>query len=264
MSLASRSPAQITFSTWKALFLRGAVANLSAGRFAWFWLIFEPVAFTVLLMLVFTFLRVRHIGGIQTAVWIMAGVLSFLIFRRTASQAAAAVGASRALFTYPQIKPIDAVLVSAALDGLLMILVSIVMLSGAALIHFDVVPADPLAVLEAMLGLWLLGLGYALVNSVCLDVFPAVGATLSFMLRPLYFLSGVLIPVLLFPYPYRDWFALNPIVHGLEAARLGFAPLYRVPVEISIGYLYGWALALIFLGLALHVRYGRRLLTRRK
>jgi capsular polysaccharide transport system permease protein len=260
MSTAVRSPAQITYSAWKALFLRNAVARVSASRFAWFWLLAEPIAFIAILMLLFMFLRVRHIGGINTGVWIMSGVLSFLMFRRTASEAMTALRVGRPLYTFSQIRPFDPVVVNAALEGFIMVLVSIVLLAGAFYFGLQVIPADPLRLMEALLGLWLLGLGYGLINSVALAILPPLGSVMRFMLtRPLYFLSGVMFPVALLPYPYRDWFLLNPIVHGVEAARFGFAPYYRIPPEISVAYLYGWALVLIFLGMALHVRYARRL-----
>jgi capsular polysaccharide transport system permease protein len=55
---------------------------------------------------------------------------------------------------------------------------------------------------------------------------------------------------------------LNPVAHGLEAARLGFAPLYGAVEGTSVGYLYGFATTLLALGLALQVRFSMRLLAR--
>jgi capsular polysaccharide transport system permease protein len=207
---------------------------------------------------------VRTIGGISTAVWIMAGLLAFFMFRRTAAQSMSAVGASRALFNYPQIRPVDTVLVRAALEGFMMVIITIVLLAGAWLYGLADIPVDPLAVLEAMFGLWLVGAGYGLVNSVAIQLAPPVGAVMSFMLKPLYFLSGVLIPISIIPHPYRDWLMLNPLVHGLEAMRLGFAPYYHPIPGLSIAYLYGWALVTIFFGLALHVRFAKRLALKKK
>jgi capsular polysaccharide transport system permease protein len=259
MIAQARSPAKITYTTWKALFLRAAVNQLSESRIAWFWLIAEPIMHIVLLMVVFSILRVRTIGGISIAIWIMAGMLAFFMFRRTAAQAIAVLKGSRALYAFPQIRPVDMVLVSAGLEGFLMVVITIVLLAGAWFYGLAVIPVDPLAVIEAIFGLWLLGLGYGLVTSVALDLVPPVGAFLNFLLRPLYFLSGVIFPVIVIPYPYRDWILLNPLVHGLEAARLGFAPYYHVMPELSISYLHGWALLMLFFGLALHVRYADRL-----
>jgi capsular polysaccharide transport system permease protein len=53
----------------------------------------------------------------------------------------------------------------------------------------------------------------------------------------------------------------NPIAHGLEAARLGFAAHYHAVPELSLGYLYGFALVSVFFGLALHRRFALRLIT---
>lgn len=259
-TVAARNAAQIAYTAWKALFLRTAVGRLSTGRLAWFWLLAEPIGFVVVLMLLFTWFRVRHIGGINTAVWVMAGVLSFLTFRRTASEGMAALRAARTLFRFPQVRPFDPVAVTATLEGLIMILVSILLVAGGLNFGLEVIPADPLAVLEAMAGLWLLGLGYALLSSVALALVPPVGATLRFILtRPLYFFSGLMFPVTVLPYPYRDWLMFNPVVHGVEAARVGFAPYYHVPPQISVAYLYQCAIGMVFLGLALHVRYARRI-----
>lgn len=259
MKTLARSPAKITYTTWKALFLRTAVNSLSTGRAAWFWLLAEPIAYIVLLMWVFTVFRVRTIGGISTAVWIMAGILAFSVFRRTAALSMGVVNASRKLFVYPQIRPVDPVLVQAGLDGFLMVIVTIVLLAGAWLYGLAVIPGDPLAVIVALLGLWLLGVGFGLVGSVAIELAPPLGKVMGFALRPLFFLSGVLIPITLIPYPYHDWLMLNPLVHGVEAARLGFAPYYHAPSDLSVSYLYGWALVTIFFGLALHVRFAKRL-----
>lgn len=255
-----RSSARIMYSTWKALFLRTAVARVSGTRFAWFWIVFEPLWAVVLLMLVFTFLRVRHIGGIDIAIWLMAGVLAFSMFSRTAGQGARAVAASRALFSYPQIRSFDPVVVQAALEGFLMVLVSIALLAGATLIEYDVVPADPLAVLEALFGMWLTGLGYGLVHSAAKPLSRVADWCMSKVSRPLFILSGVIIPItMVVPYPYREWLFYNPLVHGLESMRFAFAPYYKLAPEVNLAYLYGWALCLVFLGTGLHARYGARL-----
>lgn len=258
-----RSSAKITYTTWKALFLRSAVNSISTGRTAWFWLLVEPIMHIVILMMVFSILRVRTIGGINTAVWIMAGLLAFFMFRRTAAQSMNAVGINRKLFAYPQIRPVDPVLVHAGLEGFIMVNITIVLLAGAWLYGLAVIPADPLVVIVALFGLWLIGVGSGLICSVAVELVPSLGSVIGFTLRSLYFLSGVMFPVTLIPHPYRDWLMLNPLVHGLEATRLGFAPYYHVPSELSIYYLYGWALVSIFFGLALHVRYANRLMAKK-
>jgi|SRR5688572_4198236 capsular polysaccharide transport system permease protein len=259
---APRSPGAVTFAVWRALFLREAVNRMSRARAAWMWLLLEPVAHIIFVLFLLLTIKLRVIGGIDTAVWLMAGITAFFMFRRPAMQGMNAVGANQTLFAYRQVKPVDAVLVRAGLEGFLMVLVTIIIFTGAALYGFEMVPADPLAVLGAFFGMWLVGLGFGLVASVASELVPELGRLIGLVMAPLYFLSGVVFPLARIPQPYRDWLMLNPLAHGLEAARLGFAPHYQEVPETSIAYMYGCALSGIFLGLALQYRYSTRLAAR--
>jgi capsular polysaccharide transport system permease protein len=250
-----RQPLMITLGVWRALFLRESLARLFASRSAWVWVFTEPVFHVAYLMFLFTAVRVRTVGGIATAVWIMVGLLGFFMFRRTGTQMQKAVSDNQALFVYRQVKPVDAVLVRASLEGFLMVIIALLLLAGASLMGFAVMPADPLAVLEAFFGLWLVGLGFGLITSVVSELVGEMGQVIKLIMRPMYLISGVIFPLGLVPQPYREWLMLNPVPHGLEAARLGFAPYYHAVPELSLSYMYGFALVTIFFGLALHRRF---------
>jgi capsular polysaccharide transport system permease protein len=255
-----RSPLVVTLAVWNALFLREALSRISRERIAWLWLLLEPVAHITFLMLVFTVLRVRHVGGIETAIWIMVGMLAFFTFRRPAQQAMHAIALGTPLYVYRQVKPVDTVLVRCGLEGFLMVVISALLFGATTLSGILVAPpADPLAVLAAFFGLWALGLGYSLIISVAGEILPELGHLFTMGLQPLYIFSGVMFPIVVVPEPYRDWLMLNPVAHGLEAARVGFAPLYRTASDVSLGYLYACAVVLIFFGLVLHRRFVKRL-----
>jgi capsular polysaccharide transport system permease protein len=259
---ASRPPWVVMFSVWRALFLREAVLRISRERAAWLWLLLEPIVHIAFLLLLFMTVRVRVVGGIDTAIWLIVGLLAFFTFRRPAQRAMGAVGANQVLFTYRQIKPIDAVLMRAVVEGFLMAVITAMVLAGAALYGLPIVPADPLAALFAFTGLWLMGLGFGLTVSVASELVPEIGRLIGVVLTPLYFASGVIFPLDRIPLPYREYLMLNPVAHGLESARLAFAPYYRVLPETSLGYLYAGALAAVLLGFALHRRFETALVTR--
>lgn len=256
-----RTPLVITLSVWKALFLREALSRLFSGRASWFWLLAEPVFHVSYMLVIFTVIRVSKMGGIDTTIWLMVGFQAFFMFRNTGTQVMNAISANRALFTYRQVKPVDTLLVRGGLEGLLIIVIASILLCGAALFGHSIIPADPLAVLEAFFGLWLVGMGFGLVASVASELVPELGRLIKFVMMPLYMISGVIFPLSAVPQPYRDWLLLNPVAHGLEAARLGYAPYYHAVPELSVGYLYQFALVIIFLGLALHRRFALRLVT---
>lgn len=256
---SARAPWRITLQVWNALLLREAVARMFARRAALAWLVLEPIAHIGAMVFVMAVLRVRHVGGIDTVLWLITGMLAFFLFRRVATQGAAAIGANQALFTYRQVKPVDTVIVRCGLEALLMLLIAVAVVGGAALFGVPLHAHDPLTVIGALAGLWLLALGYALCVSVANELMPELGNLVDMLLVPLYLASGVVFPVSAIPYPYREWAMFNPVAHGVEAARAGLAPYYHVASELDLAYLFACALVLLFLGLALQVRHRRRL-----
>lgn len=259
MSQKKRSSLWVVLNTWKALFLREVLSRISTERAAWLWILFEPLSHVGFILILYSTVRVRNIGGIDTIIWLMVGMLSFFTFRRTAFQCMNAINANRALFAYRQVKPIDTVLVRAGVECFLMILVSAALLLIVELIGHHVLPADPLYALAAFFGLWLLGLGFGLSASVAVELVPGFERILGFVMYPMYLISGVILPIATIPPEIRRWLLFNPIVHGLEGVRLAFAPFYHAVPELDLSYLYGTALVLNFLGLALQLRFSERL-----
>lgn len=257
--MSQRTPLAVTWSVWRALFLREALHRLFHRRAAWVWLLVEPIAHIAFLLFIFTVLRVRHVGGIETALWLMAGLLGFFMFKRTMTIAMAAVSMAKPLFAYRQVLPVDAVLVRGASEGLLMLIISVVFLVGAAFLGVDVAADDWLQVAAATGCLWLLGLGVGLAVSVPRMLVPEVGDLVGILTTPLYLISGVIFPLSSIPLPYRDWLLYNPIAHLLELLRLGFGSHYAAVEGRSWSYPLFWALGLICLGLVLHRVYHRRL-----
>ena len=257
----SRTPLSITFSVWKALFLREAVFRLSTGRAAWMWLLLEPVIVIIFHLFWYSTVHIGTIGGMNIAVWFMLGMSGFFMFRRTGLQSINAIDANKTLFSYRQVKPVDTVLVRACLEGFLMTVTLIILCIAVGLYGLDIIPTDPLMAFAALCGMWLVGLGFGLIFSVARELVPEVGKFIDLSMLPLYFMSGILFPINIVPEPYYDWLLFNPLIHGAEIMRLSFAPVYQAAPGLSISYLYGFALTTIFFGLALHSRFAARMMT---
>ncbi len=257
----TRTPFKITLAVWKALFLREAVVRLSTGRIAWLWLLIDPMIQIVFLIILFTTIRMRVIVGMDTAVWILVGVLAFTIFRNTAIQGMNAIGPNRALFNYRQVKPVDTVLVRAVLEGFLLLIVSMVLCSASAFIGLDISPDNLLLILSAVLSLWLIGLGFGLVTSVIVVLLPDIGKILKIIMMPLYLCSGVIWPLNSLPVEIQEVLWYNPLVHCVDAVRLGFSSQYQVINELSLLYSYGFGIVFVFMGLAIQIRFATQVKT---
>ncbi|RDE49240.1 MAG: hypothetical protein DVS81_17600 [Candidatus Accumulibacter meliphilus] len=256
----TRSSVSIALSAWNALFLREAVSRVSAGRAAWLWLLVEPAAHLTILMVLFSTIRHRIMPGFDFALFLAIGVLGYNLFRHSALRSMAAIAANRALFTYRQVKPVDVVLARAFLEGVIQLFVGLIMLAGMSLVGFAELPNDPLTVMLVYTLFWLFGTGVGLMLSVGSTLIPEVGRVANLCFIPLYFLSGVLFSPAMLPPEPRYWLLLNPIAQGLELARAAFSPGYNGVTGLDLGYLTAFAVGSIFFGLALHVRFSRRLL----
>jgi capsular polysaccharide transport system permease protein len=257
-----RSPLALTLDVWKALFLREALYRITQDRMAWAWLLLEPIAHVALLIWMFTSFRHVVIAGADTALFVTLGVLGFFVPRNILMRSLDAISQNAALFSYRQVKPVDTVLVRAALEGVLEIFIFLAIFAGLALLGHEVMPADPLRVVEALSVLWLFGSGLGLTASAAGKMIPEASRVMRVLINPVYFLSAVFYPLMLLPPVAREALLFNPFVHGLEALRLAFTPTYRVPPGIDLAYPLAAALALIFLGLAMHVRFQAKLIER--
>ena len=260
-SLLNRSPWQVMWSVWTALFLREALARLFSSRGAWAWLLLEPIFHIAYLVIIFTMIRVHSVSGFDTGLWIVVGLLAFFTFERTSGQTANAINANKSLFSYRQVQPIDTMFVRAFLELLLLALVAIVIFFVAAMLGHEVLPNEPFGFFIAIFGLWLLAIGWGLVRAVLHDLVPEIEIVLNFFMKPMYIISGVMVPLASIPLPYRDWLLLNPVAQGIEAARASFSANYHPVSGLSVSYLFAFGLLLFFVGLLLMRRFAVRLVT---
>ncbi len=271
MSPSLRNSLQITFAVWRAMFLREALDRLFEARAAWLWLLFEPIMWILLHVVAYFYLRHTSIGGMHVCFWTAIGFVFFLLFRRTYIQAMHAVDCNKAYFAYRQVKPIDAAFIRGFLELFLMVPIGAIVFSLTALAGFSLLPglikyqffpADPLLVIVAFVGLWILGLGFGLILSVVLMFVQELNHLTIIIYLPLYILSGAMYPITAIPFPYRNIWLANPIVHGVEIARLGCLRSYHTDSSISLTYLYTFAIGSVFLGLLMYRRFDKKLVMR--
>ena len=259
--LLNRSPWQVMWSVWTALFLREALARLFSRRGAWAWLLLEPAFHFFYLIFIYTVMNVRHISGFDTTMWIVVGVVAFFIFDRTSSQTANATSANKSLFSYRQVLPADAFAVRAVVELVLILLTALLVLLFLSLFGHQVLPDNLPLVVQAILGLWLLAIGWGMVRAVLSNLVPELDIVLNLIMRPMYLISGLMLPLSSLPPSYRNWLLLNPVAQGLEAARAGYSAAYHPFTGLSVSYLHISAAIMLFSGLLLLRKFGSRLVT---
>jgi len=260
MSTGIRSPWQVTWSVWQALFIREVLARIMVDRFGWFWMLFEPVSIVAVMVSVRELMgRVRLVIGAEFIPWLIVGITAFLLFRNAMTRSMAAVEANQALFAYRQVKPIDTVLARNAMELVLKFIVLLIMIGVGTLLGMDVLPDDPLGAMGLWVSVWFLGLGGGLILSVAARLVPDVRHIVPMMMMPMMIFSGVIFPIQTLPHSVQEYLLYNPVLHGLELLRLAFFSGYKTMAGLDLDYLWYWNLAMLALGLAMHVRFESRL-----
>jgi len=260
MSRPLRTSWQVTRSVWYALFLREMLSRMFGNRYAWFWLLAEPMMFVGLMVAIRSTIRVMHqIGGVEMVPWMIIGLTAFFMFRDGMTRAMGAVGANQGLFAYRQVKPVDTVLVRVFVELVVHATVIFLFIITLSLLGFNMQPHNLVLVIFAWFSLWLFGLSVGLLLSVVVTIVPDLSKIVNVMTLPLMIMSGAMLPIQFMPHAVQQILLYNPILHGIEFLRLQFFTGYWTANDISIGYLYEWLLPMLALGLLLHLRFELKL-----
>lgn len=261
--MKERSSLQVTLHVWYALFMREAMARMTGDRFGWTWMLLEPIAHIMIMISVREFMgRIRFIPGADFIPFLIVGIMGFFVFRDAVTRSMSAINANTGLFAYRQVHPVDTVIVRAALEGALKAVVFLILICGAAFIGMNIIPHDPLRIVAGWFTLWCLGLGLGLIFSIVVTLVQETEKVIKMIMFPLYFLSGVIIPVQFMPHSVQQVLIYNPILHAIESMRFGFFSSYRSVHGIELMYPLAIALSLILLGLMLHIRLKTKLMAR--
>ena len=248
-----RSAWQIQKAVLLALFIRELKTRFGAHRFGYIWVLLEPTLHMLVIVFIMSFLRGRGPRmGIDFPIFLFVGLIPFLLFKNIALRTMSGVEGNKGLFSYRQVKPMDAFVSRATLEVVLYSAVYLIMLIFLGWLGFPVVPAAPLQLILLHLLVVVFGLGFGLMLSVLRDVVPEAQIMVRVFFMPLYFLSGVLFPLYLVPREWVSFLLWNPLLHFVELARSCFFADYPLFSQISLQYVLVVTVVAVFFGLALY------------
>lgn len=261
MHLKQRNHWQITWSVYKGLFFREFLTRIVEKRYAWFWIIIEPMGFIVFFLSMRIAIRGRDmtIAGSNGVLWMTLGIATFFMIRNAATRSLNAISSNKGLFSYRQVQPIDTVIVRTFLEGFIQLLVIIAFLLILSLIDTHIIPSDAIFSSIAFISAWLLGLSVAITFSALSVLISGVDKFIRMLMMPLLILSGVIFPLHRIPEPILYYLMFNPIVHALELLRYYYLDNYWTLPGVSWLYLYSCILGFLLIGLSLFLRFPGKL-----
>jgi capsular polysaccharide transport system permease protein len=256
MHRTTRSPLQIQRDVLYALLLREISSRFGKSRGGFIWVLVEPVAHLVFPILMFGFIRNRLVPGVEYPVFLVYGFLPFLFFKAICLQIVDGVNTAQGLLSYRQVLLMDVFIAKALAYAVIQTMVFIIVLTGLALLGYDVLPPRPLELAAVLLLAAILGFGGGLTLAALASLIPDARPVIHVMFMPLYFASGILFPVTRLSDEWVRWLAINPVLHLVEVSRLTAVRGYDPMEQLNVGYVVGLALFATVLGLMLYrLRY---------
>ena len=129
---------------------------------------------------------------------------------------------NRSFMSYPVIKPLDMMFARLALEHVSIFIITVGLVATNILFQVDVTPLNLSDAVFGLLSAVLLGIGFGILNSVIVMMFPFwiigyVGIILLF-----WFTSGMVINPETMPAELGYWISWNPLMHSVEWIRKGY------------------------------------------
>lgn len=233
-----------------ALLMREIITRYGRNNIGFLWLFAEPLLMTLMLVLLWRFVRADHLSSLNMVAFVMTGYPMAMMWRNASNRAVGAISANQSLLYHRNVRVLDTVVARELLEIAGATVAQIAIVVVLMLVGWINVPDDPFYMLTAWLMMAWFAVGLGLVICAVAYRFEAFGklwSTLSFLMLPL---SGAFFFIHNLPQKAQDIMLLIPMVHGTEMFRHGYFGTAAVTYENPL-YLLVWNLALFWLGLAM-------------
>ncbi len=245
------------------LVYRELKTRVSTAKFGVIGVFIEPLGQIFMFLLLFSLIRGNSRGSLDIILYLASGICLFSVFSDIGIRSANAMIANEALFFYRRVKPIDTVLARTIVETGLYSIVFITIIIGCYLLREEIILNDITLLILSCLGLVIYSLGLGIFLMVSAHIYPIVLQLTPIIMRPLWFISGVVISLNSLPQWLRPYITWNPVLQAIELARHAFSTNYVIRSdEVSLLYLWQCAIVSLCFGLWIYTSNEKRLLTR--
>lgn len=257
---ANRSPLVVARRVIHALLMREVLTRFGSYRMGALWLILDPLIQVGVFVLLFAGILNRVMPNVEYAVYLATGLVPWLMFGDIINRGMASISSNGGLFSFREVKPLDAFFARVFLEVLIYFCVFFIVLVLLSAIGFSASIHRPLEYLASFLLIAYLGSSISLILLCVSAYFPEVKKAASVVMRFLYLISGVIMPLSAIPSDYRSYLLWNPLLHAMELARESFFPAFHA-IDASWMYLFTCAMILSLVASFAYSFCRRRLLS---
>ncbi len=210
-----------------ALTLRETRSRYGNSKLGFFWALFEPFAHIVVFIGIFSALGRAVPLGESTGIFILTGIVPWLLFSKTVNNVMGGLKANKSLLGYPQVMPMDITLSRVILESATLFIVMVYFLGIFSYLGEKIEIDSFLQMCSAYGLLILLATGVGLINASIVPIYPSYQSIYGSFSRPLYFISGVFFTADFLSPEVYEIVDFNPLIHLIEWFRSGYYPSFQ-------------------------------------
>jgi capsular polysaccharide transport system permease protein len=242
-----------------ALMLRDLKSRFFGSSFGYLLVVAWPLSHVVIMIVVNSFARRLIPYGDSAALWFSTGAVPYIAFAYTARFTMLGIVMNKQLLVFPQVKILDILFARAIVEILNAGLVILILCLSFLIIGIDFTPINAVQACFAIGACLLLGLGTGILNAIIAAGFRPWITGYALLNIIAWITSGVIFVPQAFPEPIRYALSFSPLVHGIEWLRSAYYEGYG-DGYLDKGYLLGWGISTVCLGLVLERLVRGRLL----
>ncbi|MGQ3887466.1 ABC transporter permease [Legionella sp. CNM-1927-20] len=217
------------------------------------WVILEPIMHIGIWMLIrMVFNRNTH-TLIPTPLFILLGVIPFLLFRNIISSSKISIKANKNFYLFRQVRPLDPILAKIISEIMISVFIFLILLAGLRWFGIKWFLYDFTTLLFNSLSFVGFILGLSLIIAIACFFFNFIATVISIVNRMTYILSGVFFSADMLPQPVRNIALYNPVFQFIEILRESFTPPFSFTPYTSSEYLLKISLIILAIGFALYL-----------
>ncbi|SMB89834.1 capsular polysaccharide transport system permease protein [Pasteurella testudinis DSM 23072] len=231
-----------------ALLMREIITRYGRKNIGFLWLLVEPLLFTLLIVLIWKFIRADRHSTLNMVAFIISGYPIAMMWRNASRKVIGAISANISLLYHRNVRVLDTLLARVILEVAGATLAQITIMFSLIMLNWIEPPKDIFYMLLAWLLMAMFAFGLGLIISAIafyFEVFGKIWGTLSFVMLPL---SGAFFFVHSLPTRAHEYVLWLPMVHGTEMFRHGYFGSSVVTYE-NPWYLLTCNLVMLLVGL---------------
>jgi capsular polysaccharide transport system permease protein len=185
-------------------------------------------------------------------VFLLYGLLPFLLFKNICLQTMDGVQANMGLLSYRQVHLLDVFLARALSNVAIEVMLFSIVFAGLGLLGYDVLPRNLVELIVVLVVAVAMGLGLGMLFAALCGFVPDARAVIRIVFAPLYFASGVIYPISRFSGDVVEWLSWNPLLHLIDYSRLAALPHYRPIQNLNAMYPVALTAIVLWVGLSLY------------